>query len=200
MKKFYSTLFCTIPSLRYIFALDNRLEMEIKDKNPDKTVAALIHLSTFSQFFFPFGNFIFPLLLWMAKREDEFVNEHGKQALNFQISLFLYLVFLVLSAIAGVLIIGANISTELLFPFNHDFEPFQNPSEAMPILIFGLIMIIIALALFILNIYAVISATLKAGEGKFYNYPLTINFIRQAKAGHNQSKNEQFSNTQNQTL
>ena len=174
--------------------------MVVQDQSPDKTVAALIHLSTFSQFFFPFGNFIFPLLLWMAKRDDEFVNEHGKQALNFQISFFLYMVFVALASISGVLISGANLSEEYLFPFNNDFHPSRIPSEAMPMLIFIFTMIIVALALLVLNLYAVISATLKAGEGEYYNYPLTINFIKRAKAGNNQSKNEQFNDTQNQTL
>lgn len=174
--------------------------MNTETKNPDKTVAALIHLSTFSQFFFPFGNFIFPLLLWMAKKNDDFVNEHGKQALNFQISFFLYMVFLAMASVFGILLFGANLSEEYLFPFGPDLHPSRIPSEAVPMLIFIFTMVVLALALFVLNIYAVISATLKAGEGEYYNYPLTINFIRQTKVGHNQSKNEQFNNTQNQTL
>lgn len=169
-------------------------------QNQDKTVAAFIHLSTFSQFFFPFGNFIFPLIFWMAKKNDPFVDEHGKQALNFQISLYLYMVFVVMIGIAGVILIGMNLNVEEPFYLDHHLDLTENPSEAMPLIIYVLIMVLLLLFLFILNIYAVISATVKAFEGELYKYPLTINFITPASAGINQSKNDQFNNTQNQTL
>lgn len=174
--------------------------MKSEVQNPDKTVAAFIHLSTFSQFFFPFGNFIFPLIFWMAKKNDPFVDEHGKQALNFQISLYLYSVFLIMIGIMGVILIGININTEEPFLLNNHLDLTGDPSEAMPLIIYVLIIAFLLLSLFILNIYAVISATVKAFEGELYKYPLTINFITPASVGINQSKNEQFNNTQNQTL
>ncbi|SDL32722.1 hypothetical protein SAMN04488034_103202 [Salinimicrobium catena] len=174
--------------------------MKSEIKNPDKTVAALIHLSTFSQFFFPLGNFIFPLILWMAKKEDAFVNEHGKQALNFQLSLYLYSIFLIMLGVAGVILIGLNLNFEEPFYFNDHFRVIGNPAEAMPLIIFALVIILLLLTMFVLNIYGVISATIKANEGELYQYPLTINFITPDTSGINQSKNEQFTNTQNQTL
>ena len=167
---------------------------------PDKTVAGFIHLSTFSQFFFPFGNFIFPLIFWMAKKNDPFVDENGKQALNFQISIYLYMVFIFMAGIAGVILIGMNMNVEEPFYLDHHLDLIGNPSQAMPIVIFVLVMVLLLLSLFILNLYAVISATIKAFEGELYKYPLTINFITPAAAGINQSKNEQFNNTQNETL
>ena len=61
----------------------------------ERNLASLIHASTFSKFFIPFGNFILPLVLWTAnKKEYEFVDYNGKQALNFQISLLLYSIVL----------------------------------------------------------------------------------------------------------
>jgi len=40
----------------------------------ERNLAAVIHASTFSKFFIPFGNFILPLVLWTAnKNENEFV-------------------------------------------------------------------------------------------------------------------------------
>ena len=61
------------------------------DQNNHKTIATWIHLSTFSRFIIPFGNFIGPLLLWVTNKEkSEFIDAHGKQAINFQISLLLY--------------------------------------------------------------------------------------------------------------
>ena len=174
--------------------------MDTEVQNPDKTVAAFIHLSTFSQFIFPFGNFIFPLILWTAKKKDAFVDEHGKQALNFQLSLFLYTTFLVTISVLGILLIGLNLNPEEPFFFRDNFTPIGNPAEAMPLLVFITVMAVLLLALCILYVYGTISATVKAGEGELYQYPLSINFISPAKAGINQSKNEQFNDSQNQTL
>ncbi|MCY2688702.1 DUF4870 domain-containing protein [Salinimicrobium sp. TH3] len=160
--------------------------MNNQSTNPDKTVAALIHLSTFSQFFFPFGNFIFPLIFWTAKKNDPFVNEHGKQALNFQISLFLYFIFLVMAGIAGAVIIGIKINFDGPLYINEHHQWIGNPMEASPIIIYVVIMALLILGLLVLNIYAVISATIRAGEGHLYKYPLTINFLN-AKNIHNSS-------------
>ncbi|WZL89181.1 DUF4870 domain-containing protein [Salinimicrobium sp. 3283s] len=155
--------------------------MNNQSTNPDKTVAALIHLSTFSQFFFPFGNFIFPLIFWTAKKNDPFVNEHGKQALNFQISLFLYAFFLVMIGVAGAILIGLNINFEDSFYINDHHQWIGNPLEAGPVTIYIMTMALLVLALFVLNVYGVVSATIKAGEGKFYKYPLAINFLNAGK-------------------
>ena len=55
----------------------------------NKNTATLIHLSALSQYIFPFGNFIFPILIWSAvKDKSEYLNEQGKQVINFQLSLF----------------------------------------------------------------------------------------------------------------
>lgn len=35
--------------------------------NQNKTLAAVLHLSVFTKYFFPLGNFLFPMLLWLAK-------------------------------------------------------------------------------------------------------------------------------------
>ncbi|MEW6237486.1 MAG: DUF4870 domain-containing protein [Candidatus Omnitrophota bacterium] len=37
------------------------------------------------------GHIVVPLVIWLIKREDSpFINEHGKEALNFQISVTIY--------------------------------------------------------------------------------------------------------------
>ena len=147
----------------------------------DKTVAALIHLSTFTQFFFPLGNFFFPLLLWTARKSDPFVDEHGKQALNFQISLYLYTILILAVGFAGVIIMSMTLNVEEPFYFDHHFNPFATPREALPVIIFVVAMGLLLLGIFILNVIAVISATMKAGEGLYYKYPLTINFLNSAE-------------------
>src|SRR5690606_9994817 len=63
--------------------------------NHQKNIATFIHLSTFSRFIIPLGNFIGPLLLWITNKEkSDFIDAHGKQAINFQISILLYAIVL----------------------------------------------------------------------------------------------------------
>ena len=59
--------------------------------NHQNNIATFIHLSTFSRFIIPLGNFLGPIILWVANKDkSSFVDEHGKQAINFQISILLY--------------------------------------------------------------------------------------------------------------
>lgn len=64
----------------------------ITESKESRNWALLCHLSSLSGFIgVPFGNILGPLILWLIKKEEfPFVNEHGKEALNFQISMTLY--------------------------------------------------------------------------------------------------------------
>lgn len=50
--------------------------------------AMFCHLGGFAGYVIPFGNFIAPLVLWQMKKDDPFVDDQGKEALNFQITQF----------------------------------------------------------------------------------------------------------------
>jgi len=55
--------------------------------------AMFAHLSTFFGHVFPFGNIAGPLIIWSLKKDDmPFVNDQGKEALNFQITMTLALI------------------------------------------------------------------------------------------------------------
>ncbi|MDZ7344612.1 MAG: DUF4870 domain-containing protein [candidate division KSB1 bacterium] len=74
------------------------------------TWAMLCHLSTFAGFIIPFGNIVGPLLVWLIKK-DEFplVEDQGKEALNFQISMTIYIIasiVLILLLIGIPLLVG----------------------------------------------------------------------------------------------
>jgi len=73
----------------------------------------LCHISAFAFFIFPFGNIIGPLVIWLIKRDVyQFVNEQGKESLNFQISVTIYaLAALLLS----IILIGIPILIALFF-------------------------------------------------------------------------------------
>ncbi len=61
-------------------------------KSNDYTMGMLCHLLSFVGLIgVPFGNVIGPLVLWLVKKdEDAFVDETGKEVLNFQISMTIY--------------------------------------------------------------------------------------------------------------
>ena len=53
--------------------------------------AVLAHLSTLVGYFIPFANVVCPLAVMLTKgRDSEFIEEHAREALNFQISLLVY--------------------------------------------------------------------------------------------------------------
>jgi len=59
----------------------------------------LCHATALAGFFVPWaGHILGPLIVWMAKRNDSpEIDQHGKESLNFQISMLIY------NVIAGVL-------------------------------------------------------------------------------------------------
>jgi uncharacterized Tic20 family protein len=63
----------------------------------ERTWAMVAHISAIAGFVFPFGNVIGPLLIWILKKEEfPFVDDQGKEALNFQISMTIYILISVL--------------------------------------------------------------------------------------------------------
>src|SRR5690606_11835489 len=91
----------------------------------ERNLSAFIHASTFSKYFIPFGNFILPLVLWTANKKDcEFVDYNGKQALNFQISLLLYSILLGIISLPFLLGFIPEIFHAGHFSF-HDLENFN---------------------------------------------------------------------------
>ncbi|MEY8848411.1 DUF4870 domain-containing protein [Psychroserpens sp. XS_ASV72] len=145
--------------------------------NHQKNIATFIHLSTFSRFLIPFGNFIGPIILWMANKDkSEFVDSHGKQAINFQMSILLY------ALILGLLSVPFFIFN-LFDGFNFiDIDPFDGVhislSEPSPLLYIGGSLGFLAILGFILELVFIVIASLKARDGEFYHYPLTIDFLK----------------------
>ncbi|GGF81593.1 DUF4870 domain-containing protein [Wenyingzhuangia marina] len=57
------------------------------DTRTEKTLAIIIHLSIFLSGFLPI---VIPLVIWLLKKdESQFINEHGKSALNFQLTMLI---------------------------------------------------------------------------------------------------------------
>ena len=81
--------------------------------------AMFCHLSALLGIWVPFGSLIGPLILWQMKREmDPFIDDQGKEALNFQISVaiasaicLLLMVVVIGFFLFGLLAIGALVLT-----------------------------------------------------------------------------------------
>jgi uncharacterized protein len=69
----------------------------------DETVrntAVAAHLSTFAGLVVPFGSVIGPLAVWLARRDrDPFIDQAGREALNFGITIAIYGAVLLLAAL-----------------------------------------------------------------------------------------------------
>ena len=81
------------------------------EPNPEaRQWAMLAHLSTFAGYVLPFGNIIGPLVVWLMKKDElPFVDEHGKEALNFQISMTLWIAISIASIFCFVGIVTTPI-------------------------------------------------------------------------------------------
>lgn len=59
----------------------------------DRTMAMLCHLLALAGLVVPFGNVLGPLVLWMVKKDQSwFIDDQGKESVNFQISLTIYII------------------------------------------------------------------------------------------------------------
>jgi uncharacterized protein len=59
----------------------------------ERNWAMLCHLSALAGFFFPFGAIVGPLICWLSKRDESvWVYINGRNSLNFQLSMLLYIV------------------------------------------------------------------------------------------------------------
>jgi uncharacterized Tic20 family protein len=126
----------------------------------EKNSAMFAHLASFGSLVFPFGNIIGPMIVWLVKKDQsEFVDEHGKESLNFQITYTI--IILVLVGLGA----GSAISSGL-----HD----SGGGIAISIILFVILIIVYALIALVL----VIIAAVKASKGEMFRYPMSIRFIR----------------------
>lgn len=91
-------------------------EPEATGEKPDKdarTWGMICHLMALSGYVIPFGNIIGPLIIWAIKKDEyAFVDDQGKEAMNFQLTLtiaFLACVPLVILLIGIPLMVALGI-------------------------------------------------------------------------------------------
>lgn len=140
------------------------------NRNNENTNAFLIHISAFAGYIIPFGSIIVPLILWQTQKDkSRFLDEQGKEAVNFNISYALYTFILGLSIIPFAF--GSFINH---FRHYNDFD-FDFVSGDL-FGFFGVASIISIIGL--IKIALIIIAAIKSKDGENYKYPFTIKFIK----------------------
>lgn len=114
----------------------------------NRTWAMLCHLSALAGLIIPFGNIIGPLVVWLVKKDEmPIVNDYGKESLNFQISMSIYIIAAgIVAFILSFVVVGV-----FLFP------------------LIGLV----GLA----DLVLVIIASTQASKGIAYRYPFSLHLV-----------------------
>jgi uncharacterized Tic20 family protein len=85
----------------------------------ERTWAMIAHLSAFAMYLTGVGHIVGPLIVWLAKRDGRpFVDDQGKEALNFQIS---FTIYVAVAIAACFTIVGLVVGVPALWvlPFFH---------------------------------------------------------------------------------
>ncbi len=151
--------------------------METKN---EKTIAALTHLSALTQYFIPFGNFILPIIIWSSKKEkSDFIDCNGKNVINFQLSLLLYSIVLILIAVPTfITVVFSNMNWNELLNDHDFFWNGINMADNIGLITLGIVAVLLVFLLKIVEFFLIIIGAINASNGEKYKYPLTINFIK----------------------
>lgn len=111
--------------------------------------AMLCHLGGLASLvLFPTANIILPLVIWLTKRDtDPYVDEQGREAVNFQISMFLY----------GALV------TAMVF--------------LLKFILIGYLLFWLPLLVVIAQLGGTIVGAIRAHDGENFRYPLILRFL-----------------------
>jgi hypothetical protein len=135
-------------------SLEPLLEAEPAPTSDERTTALLCHFGGY------LTSFILPLLLWLVRKDQSrFLDHHGREALNFQISQIIYFAIVTLLAgiITGVAMAFADWGTALVVGIGAFF-------------LFGL-------GFLAFETVVVIQAAIAAHRGRLYRYPMNIRLI-----------------------
>ncbi|WP_408648507.1 DUF4870 domain-containing protein [Tenacibaculum pacificus] len=128
-------------------------------------------MSAFVGYLFPLGSIITPLILWQTLKDRSlFLDKHGKEAVNFNISFGLYIFILSASFFSFFFGNFLNIfnGIDIDFGEHHSYNG-----------IFGFLGIASLVSIVsLIKIALIIIAAMKANKGEEYHYPFTINFIK----------------------
>lgn len=135
----------------------------------------LIHLSPLLGLLLPaFGNLLGPLAAWLVYRDrSRVLDEQGKEALNFQMSMWIYstLGLLLLLGLAGLGFLGGAAGAAAGSDVVAGLGIFSGVGLIFLAMLGGLFF-------YILPIIFMILAVMSVSDGRPYRYPLTLRLLR----------------------
>ena len=118
----------------------------------ERMFSTFMHLSLLAHMVIPFVSILIPIVMYASKKnESAYIADHGRESINFQITMLLYSIILPIIAIPiGLLlfVVGVAITVPIaaLFPY-------------------------------VLGLIGMIIASIAANRGELYRYPMTIRFL-----------------------
>lgn len=82
-----------------------------------KTYAMLLHLSQFCSFIIPLAGLVVPVVMWITKKEDSYIDEQGKVVANWIISSLIYFAIslMLMLVVIGVFTLIALLICSIIF-------------------------------------------------------------------------------------
>lgn len=117
----------------------------------------------------PFGHVLGPLVVYLIKaHESEFVAEHARASLNYQITVSVVAIVatIVAAAAAFGLIFGMSDRTS------------ASPENSIAFVSFGVAIAVVVLLVLLMSLIFIIQGTIAASDGRPYTYPFAIRFLR----------------------
>lgn len=116
----------------------------------------------------PFANILLPFLVWLVKREDSsWIDRHGRESINFQISMFIYSVILIMLSVAIAIVMLLILNSQPV------------GTSAFTYLLGFVLLGYGSFVLFwsVIQLVLVVWASIWAQRGRKFRYPLTIRFL-----------------------
>ena len=118
----------------------------------------------------PFGHILGPLIVFLIKgRESEFVAEHARASLNYQITVSIVMivgVVIALGAMFGLIATGAAGQDSVTTGY------------AASLVALWIVFAIVAVLVVLISLIFIIVGTVAASDGRPYTYPFAIRFLR----------------------
>ncbi len=116
----------------------------------------------------PFGHIVGPLVVYLIKaHESEFVAEHARASLNYQITVSIFTIIGIIAAVGvmfGYIASGSAQQT--------------SDGTGISLAILWIAVAIAVLLVLLLSLIFIIAGTVAASQGRTYTYPFAIRFLR----------------------
>ncbi len=84
----------------------------------EKSFIALMHISQLAGLFVPVAGFTLPIVMWATNSDNALIDEHGKNILNWLISLLIYSLVsaILIFAVVGLFLLFILVVLSIVFP------------------------------------------------------------------------------------